>query len=167
MFRGEALTSTLYYVFGLPDTLWNYVAWEAGFASAGFLLGAFWRELPGRRGPVKSLSIALAYTLPIGVCALGSWALNEEQGILALASAAMLFVLTLTGMAMDLDTFRSERHYWPTRIQLLLSIYQMRFFSVQAAWVLAQLVGLVTLWQFFAELQNPPSSGGTVQGPGN
>jgi hypothetical protein len=38
----------------------------------------------------------------------------------------------------------------------------MRFFSLQVAWILAQLVAVVTLWQFFTSADAPPSGGGSV-----
>jgi hypothetical protein len=100
--------------------------------------------------------------VPVGLFAVGNHLLGEEQDILALAAAAVLLVLTLTALAMDLDTFRAERAFWPSRAQLLLSVYQMRFFSLQIAWILAQLVAVVTLWQFFTSADAPPSGGGSV-----
>ncbi|WP_308402972.1 DUF6185 family protein [Streptomyces sp. Tu102] len=160
--RGDALNGTLYDPFGFPEVVWSAVSWVFAFAWAGFLLGALWRRLPGRRGPVKALPLAVAYAAPVGLFAVGNHLLGEEQDILALAAAAVLLVFTLTALAMDLDTFRAERVFWPSRTQLLLSVYQMRFFSLQIAWVLAQLVALVTLWQFFTSADVPPSGGGSV-----
>ncbi|MFI8292755.1 DUF6185 family protein [Streptomyces sp. NPDC085614] len=161
--RGDALNGTLYDPFGFPDVVWAVASWVFAFAAAGFLLGALWRELPGRRGPVKALPLAAAYALPAGLFAVGNHLLGEEQEVLALASAAVLLVLTLTAVAMDVDTFGSERAFWPSRAQLLLSVYQMRFFSLQVAWLLAQFVAVVTLWEFFADADAPPSGGGTVK----
>lgn len=160
--RGDALNGTLYDPFGFPEVVWSVASWVFAFAWAGFLLGALWRQLPGRRGPVKALPLAVAYAVPVGLFAVGNHLLGEEQDILALAAAAVLLVLTLTALAMDLDTFRAERAFWPSRAQLLLSVYQMRFFSLQIAWILAQLVAVVTLWQFFTSADAPPSGGGSV-----
>ncbi|MFF3691069.1 DUF6185 family protein [Streptomyces sp. NPDC002187] len=156
MFYGDALTGTLHDNFGLPDALLEFAYWQVGYASAGFLLGAFWYQLPGRRGPTKAIPLSMAYVAPIGLFAVGNWALGEEQTNLALGSAAMLLVLTLTGIVTDLDTFRTERHFWQSRLELLLSVYQMRYFSLQMAWVLAQLAALATIWQFFDESAGPP-----------
>ncbi|MFD3442780.1 DUF6185 family protein [Streptomyces sp. NPDC058685] len=156
MFYGDALTGTLYDSFGLPDALLEFVFWQVGYASAGFLLGAYWYQLPGRRGPVKAIPLSIAYTAPIGLFALGNWALDEEQTNLALGSAAMLLVLTLTGIVMDLDTFRTERRFWQSKLELLLSVYQMRYFSLQGAWILAQLAALATIWQLFDDPAGPP-----------
>lgn len=157
--RGEFLTAALYSNFGVPDVVMAFVYWEVTWAGAGFLLGALWRLLPGRRGPMRSLPIAAAYILPIAVDASLNWVTREEQGNLALYALAMLLVLTLTGIACDLDTFRGERRYWQSRVGLLLSVYQMRYFSLQMAYLLAQLIALLTLWQFFTDDGGPPQRG--------
>ncbi|MET8765650.1 DUF6185 family protein [Streptomyces sp. NPDC004658] len=163
MFRGDALASTLFDAFGLPNTVAGVLYWEATWAAAGFLLGALWSRLPGRRGPIRSLLLAVAYALPIAVDAIGNWIAHQGQGTLALYAVSMLLVLTVTGIVMDLETFRGERRYWQSRIGLLLSVYQMRYFSLQVAYVLAQLVAVFTLWQFFADAGGPPSPGADPQ----
>ncbi|MFE5830139.1 DUF6185 family protein [Streptomyces sp. NPDC056508] len=166
--RGEFLTSTFYYGYGLPEVLRSLVYWEITWAGAGFLLGALWRQLPGRRGPVRSLLITAAFTLPIGLDAVGNWITREGQSTLAQSAAAMLLVMTLTGIAVDLDTFRGERRYWQSRFGLLLSIYQMRYFSLQMAYLFAQLIAFLTLWQFFTDTGGPPGSGPSGSGsPGS
>ncbi|MFF3906338.1 DUF6185 family protein [Streptomyces sp. NPDC001848] len=157
--RGDALTSTLYYGFGLPDTLMDCLYWEVTWAVAGFLLGALWRRLPGRRGPMRSLPVAAAFALPVGLDAIGNLISREPQTHLALYAVAMLTVLTVTGIVLDLETFRGERHYWQSRLGLLLSIYHMRYFSLQVAYLLAQLIALFTLWQFFTDAGGPPEQG--------
>lgn len=157
--RGEFLTSDLYSLFGPPGILMGFVYWEVTWAGAGFLLGALWRRLPGSRGPVKSLPIAAAFALPIGIDAIGNWFTRESQTNLALYAVAMLLVLTVTGIVLDLETFRGERRYWQSRLGLLLSVYQMRYFSLQMAYLLAQLIAMFTLWQFFADAGGPPEKG--------
>ncbi|MFE2620663.1 DUF6185 family protein [Streptomyces caelestis] len=164
--RGEALTSTLHERLGLPDVLLQFLLWQVGYAAAGMVLGALWHQLPGRRGPTKAFCVALAYALPAGLFAFGNWALGEEQTGLAFAVAAMLLVLTLTGILMDLETFREEHRYWRGRIARLYSIYQMRFFSVQVAWLLAQTAAIATIWQFLAETGGSPlENSGVSQTP--
>ncbi|MEU4615245.1 DUF6185 family protein [Streptomyces umbrinus] len=160
MLRGDSLTSTLHYRLGLPDVLTQLLLWQIGYASAGFLLGALWHELPGRRGPAKAFPLAVAYTVPIGLFALGNWGLGEEQTALAFSAAAMLLILTVTGIMMDLETFRGEQHFWRSRLGLLQSVYQMRYVSIQLAWLLAQAAAIVTIWQFFADdgASSPPTS---------
>ncbi len=110
--RGEELTSTLHERLGLPDMLAQFILWQVGYAAAGMVLGALWHQLPGKRGPTRAFCVALAYALPAGLFASGNWALGEEQTGLAFAVTAMLLVLTLTGILMDLETFREEHRYW-------------------------------------------------------
>ncbi|NWF30096.1 hypothetical protein HW130_28210 [Streptomyces sp. PKU-EA00015] len=149
--RGETWQYTVSDLFGLPDLVLTFLYWMVTWAAAGFVLGALWRRLPGRRGAAKALPIALAFALPVGLRALGNRFTQESNANLALYVVAMLFVLTITGIALDLDTFRSERRYWQSRLGLLLSVYQMRYYSLQMAYLIAQVVAMITIWQFFAE----------------
>ncbi|MBV1936755.1 hypothetical protein KUF83_09295 [Streptomyces sp. BV286] len=151
MVRGEAWESTLSNQFGFPDMVLALVFWMVTWAGGGFVLGALWRVLPGRRGAVKALPVTLAFALPAGLDALLAWFTHEGVGNLALHISAMLFVLTVTGIALDLDTFRGERRYWQSRLGLLLSVYQMRYYSLQVAYLVAQIIAMITIWQFFAE----------------
>ncbi|MEU1510847.1 DUF6185 family protein [Streptomyces sp. NPDC005811] len=157
--RGEFLTSTLYFGFGVPGVLYSVLYWQVTWAGAGFLLGALWRRLPGRRGPARSLCVTAPFALPIVLDAVGNWYAQEDQTNLIVMALAMLLVLTITGMALDLATFRGERRYWQSRLGLLLSVYQMRYFSLQMAYLLAQLIAVFTLWQFFTDAGGPPQEG--------
>ncbi|MFI9722150.1 DUF6185 family protein [Streptomyces sp. NPDC052396] len=139
------------YFFGLPDMLWTFVSWELTWAGAGLVLGALWRLLPGRRGPARALSLVAAYALLIGLGILGNLLTDQGIGNVAIGISLMLLVLTLTSLAMDADTFRSERRFWPNRVGLLLSIYQIRSFSAQIAYILVQLVAVLTVLKFFSE----------------
>ncbi|MEU4684079.1 DUF6185 family protein [Streptomyces xinghaiensis] len=157
--RGDAWTTALHYGFGLPDVLLAFFYWQFGWTGAGFLLGALWRVLPGRRGAARALPVAGAFALPIALDALVLWAMDESQDNLALYAAMMLLVLTCTGIAMDLETFRGEGRYWQSRIGLLLSVYQMRYLSLQIAYILVQVAGLIAVWEFFADTGGPPPGG--------
>nr|ATE50868.1 membrane protein [Actinoplanes tsinanensis] len=149
--KGEAWHATLHEQFGLPDVLLLFVGEMVMFTSSAFVLGALWRHLPGQRGAAKALPVTLAFALPIGLDALVYRFTGESTANLALAVSAMLFVLTVTSIALDFDTFRGERRYWQSRLGLLLSIYQMRYYSLQAAYLIAQVVAMITIWEFFAE----------------
>ncbi|MEV0932076.1 DUF6185 family protein [Streptomyces phaeochromogenes] len=151
MVRGEAWESTLSNQFGFPEMVLTLVYWMVTWAGAGFVLGALWRVLPGRRGAVKALPVTLAFALPAVLDALLAWFTREGVSNLALHVSAMLFVLTVTGIALDLDTFQGERRYWQSRLGLLLSVYQMRYYSLQVAYLVAQIIAMITIWQFFAE----------------
>ena len=90
-----------------------------------------------------------------------------------LGTLLTLLVLTLTGVAMDIDTFRGEKRYWPTKASLLLSVYQWRTASVQMAFLGGQLVALVTIWQQMKGndpmilIERSPSESAGGEGPGN
>ena len=161
--------------FGLAGLLDYVITSEIVLAGAGFVLGALWRVLPGRRGPAKALGLFLVYAAPLA----GHWILTratgQSFGTWALDLALTLLVLTSTGVAMDIDTFRQEGIYWPTKASLLLSVYQLRTASVQLAFFVAQVVALVGVWQqlkgndptVFIQPQEPPGrSGGPGEGGG-
>ncbi|MEU5024762.1 DUF6185 family protein [Streptomyces milbemycinicus] len=159
--RGEAWENTLSYQFGFPDVMLNFLFWMVTWAAAGFVLGALWRVLPGRRGAVKAIPVTFAFALSTALDAMLAWFTNDSVADLSLHILAMLFVLTVTGIALDLDTFRGERRYWQSRLGLLLSVYQMRYYSLQLAYLIAQVIAIITIWQFFAEPAVTPD------GPGN
>ncbi|WP_150186948.1 DUF6185 family protein [Streptomyces venezuelae] len=154
--RGDNWRAGIHYVLGLPDLVCGLVVWQACWVGAGFVLGALWRRLPGRRGPVKALAVAVAFALPAGIDALGNLLMDQGYGDTGLHVLTMLFVLTLTGIALDLDIFRGERRFWQSRFGLLLSVYQMRYLSLQLAYLVAQAVAMVTLWQFFSDTGGGP-----------
>ncbi|MFD3481568.1 DUF6185 family protein [Streptomyces sp. NPDC058665] len=156
--------------FGVASLVQSLVTTELIWAAAGFVLGALWRTLPGRRGPAKALGLSLVYATPVGLHWITSRAVEQPFGTWALDVALTLLILTTTGVAMDIDTFRKEGHYWPTKAALLLSIYQLRTASVQLAFFVAQVVALVGVWQQLKGndpmvLIEPQSPTGTQGGP--
>lgn len=155
--RGEAWRNTLSDLTGLPGLVMALVTWMTTFTGAGFALGALWRVLPGRRGASKAIPVAVAFAAPVALDGLVGWFTREGATNLALQIATMLFVLTITSIALDLDTFRGERRYWQSRLGLLLSVYQMRYYSLQVAYLIGQVIAIITIWQFFAEPDAVPS----------
>ncbi|KJK57679.1 DUF6185 family protein [Saccharothrix sp. ST-888] len=137
-------------LFGVPDLVWRFASWELVWAGAGLVMGALWRLLPGRRGPARALWLVAAYSMLIALDIMGNLITDQTLGAVALAICLMLLVLTLTSLAMDADTFRAERRFWPSRFELLLSIYQLRGLSVQIAYVMAQLAVVISIWKFLA-----------------
>ncbi|WP_404200364.1 DUF6185 family protein [Streptomyces tauricus] len=133
--------------FGLAETVLAFVSQELIWAGVGFVLGALWRELPGRRGPVRAFWLAFVYAAPVLVHWAGVRTFDQAFGTWAFNLSLTLLVLTLTGVVMDIDTFRREGHYWPTKAGLLLSVYQWRTASFQVAFLVGQIVALVTIWQ--------------------
>lgn len=133
--------------FGFADTMTQAIGLEVIWAGAGFSLGALWRVLPGRRGPARAWWLSLVFAAPFFVHWIGTRLVHQDFGTWALYASLTLLVLTLTGVAMDIDTFRGEGHYWPTKAGLLMSVYQWRTASIQVAFLVGQIVALVTIWQ--------------------
>jgi hypothetical protein len=152
--RGNLWTDKFSQRFGLPEIALNLASYELIYASAGFMLGALWRILPGRRGLGRGIGVGLVYLLPLLVDQLANTLTGQSGGNEVLDGALMVLVLTVTGTILDFDTFRQERRYWPTRAGLLLSLYQKRSASAQIALLIAQLVAVVTIWQQLSG--NPP-----------
>ncbi|WP_405605319.1 DUF6185 family protein [Streptomyces sp. NBC_01410] len=157
--RGEAWQDTLMDLLGLPGMVLSILYWVSTWVGAGFVLGALWRVLPGRRGAVKALPVAFAFALPVALDALIGWFTQEGAANLALYASTMLLVLTVTGIALDLDTFRTERRFWQSRLGLLLSVYQMRYYSLQVAYLVGQVIAVISIWNFFAEPSGTPPAG--------
>ncbi|MFF5701236.1 DUF6185 family protein [Streptomyces sp. NPDC012794] len=135
---------------GVPEIVAKCLAWQVAWAGAGLALGALWRVLPGRRSPVRALSLTAAYALPVCVGALLTQITDTELGYVFLHVALMLLVLTLTSIWMDMETFSEERRFWPSRLGLLLSVYQLRGLSTQVAYLAAQLAIVVSVWRSLA-----------------
>ncbi|MFJ5652409.1 DUF6185 family protein [Streptomyces microflavus] len=156
--------------FGFAEIVMATLTLELMWVGAGFALGALWRVLPGRRGPSRAFGLALVYTAPVFVQTVSGWIVGQPIGTWPLNLSLTLLVLTLTGVAMDIDTFRGERRYWPTRAGLLLSLYQWRMASVQVAFLVGQVVALVTIWQQLKGndpmifIERSPSEGGRGTG---
>ncbi|MGW7260038.1 DUF6185 family protein [Streptomyces sp. NPDC054834] len=135
-----------YELTGFPHLVGNFLVYQTAWAAAGFTLGAVWRQLPGRQGPLRAWSLTAAYGIPVVLAVLLIRITNTDPGQLFLFAVLLLTILTLTSIWMDMATFRAERQYWPSRSALLLSIYQMRGFSSQVAWILVQFTAAVGIW---------------------
>ncbi|MEU6688129.1 DUF6185 family protein [Streptomyces sp. NPDC046832] len=157
--RGEAWQDTFTDLLGLPGTVLQILYWMSTWVGAGFVLGALWRILPGRRGATKALPVAFAFALPLALDALFGWFTQEGATNLALYASTMLLVLTVTGISLDLDTFHAERRFWQSRLGLLLSVYQMRYYSLQVAYLIGQVIAVISIWKFFAEPSATPPDG--------
>ncbi|MFG2119484.1 DUF6185 family protein [Streptomyces sp. NPDC048710] len=137
----------LYQATGVPEAVASLLLYQLAWAGAGFVLGALWRLLPGSSSPVRAWSLAFAYALPVCIAVLLSSITDAGFSPVLLYVLLMLSVLTLTSIWMDTATFRRERELWTSRFALLLSIYQVRGFSTQIAWLLAQLAVAAGIWR--------------------
>ncbi|MBY8876077.1 DUF6185 family protein [Actinacidiphila acidipaludis] len=154
----SAWSSLLGTRFQLPEIPIDFIAWEFTWASVGFFFGAMHRALPGRRGYTRALAMWLALLLPVVADSCITYVLAEDPDRSWLLSvAALLPILTVTGMAMDRETFKRDRPYWRSTPGLLLSVYQLRSTSVQAAFALAQVAAVVGLWQQLKGGGSPPT----------
>jgi hypothetical protein len=131
----------------LPDLLWKFVGWQITWASAGLVLGALWRL-------ARALGVAAAFGVLLGLATLANASTDKELGNAALSILLLLVVLTVTSLAMDAETFRSERQFWSSRVGLLASIYQIRGASTQIAYLTGQAVAVVTVLRLLHDL-NP------------
>ncbi|UXY25105.1 DUF6185 family protein (plasmid) [Streptomyces cynarae] len=147
---------TLHDPIGFPEILANLLTYQAAWAGAGFVMGALWRLLPGRRGPVRALAITAAFAIPVCLGALLSRITDTDLGYAFLTVLLMLTILTLTSMWMDSATFTEERQLWPTRFGLLLSVYQLRGLSAQIAYLLGQVSIAVGIWVQLASAKSLP-----------
>ncbi|MCX5242576.1 DUF6185 family protein [Streptomyces prunicolor] len=132
------------------------------WASSGFLLGFFWHELPGTRGPVKILPIALAYVIGMLLdsfvrYALDQSAANYQWGVTGLLTIA----LTITSVMMDANTLRAQRSSWATSWSPLASVYRLGAAHTAVALAVAQVAAIVSLW---LQLRTGMDSGGAGSG---
>ncbi|MGE7384510.1 DUF6185 family protein [Streptomyces sp. NPDC004126] len=153
---GQTRTVTFQDLIGLPEIVAKCLAWQVAWTGAGLVLGALWRVLPGRRSPVRALSLTAAYAVPVCVGAFVTRITDTDLGYVFLHVALMLLVLTLTSIWMDMETFSEERRFWPSRLGLLLSVYQLRGLSTQVAYLAAQLAIVVGVWHSLASSESRP-----------
>ncbi|MEU3776181.1 DUF6185 family protein [Streptomyces sp. NPDC032472] len=123
--------------------------WHTTWVAGGFFLGALWRDLPGRHGPTKAFCVAVAFAVPVAAHEIITQTIGQATPSAVRSIAAFASVLTFTGLAMDIQTFQSERRYWPTNMSLVAYVYQMRIASV--AFFLAQILALATIWKTIRE----------------
>ncbi|MEU6866439.1 DUF6185 family protein [Streptomyces sp. NPDC046876] len=129
--------------------VYEILFWHIGWVAGGFFLGAVWRDLPGRHGPTKAFCVAVAFAVPVAAHQIVTQSIGQSTPVALRSIAAFASVLTFTGLAMDIQTFQSERRYWPTNMSLVAYVYQMRIASV--AFFLAQVLALATIWKTIRE----------------
>ncbi|MCZ4125054.1 DUF6185 family protein [Streptomyces sp. H39-S7] len=117
------------------------------WAASGFLLGFFWRELPGKLGPIKALTVSLALTAGMGVnnglCfVLDQQPPNYRWGVTVLLIAELM----LTGILLDAFALKNQRPFWGSLWNPLFSVYRLGAAQTGLAFVVAQIAALVGLW---------------------
>ncbi|MCJ1681005.1 DUF6185 family protein [Streptomyces sp. APSN-46.1] len=147
--HGESWVFITYNASGFLSIILDILFWHVTWVAGGFFLGALWRDLPGRHGPTKAFCVAIAFAIPVAVHRVIVETIGQGAQGTTSAIAAFVSVMTFTGFVMDVQTFQSERRYWPTNASLVMYVYQMRLASV--AFFLAQLLALATIWRTIRE----------------
>ncbi|MFJ4715391.1 DUF6185 family protein [Streptomyces sp. NPDC088785] len=142
------------------NVLFCVLPWTAG----GFLLGFFWRELPGRRGPVKVLPLVAAYTSAMLVDQFLCHAFDQPEPAYRWGMTGLLTItLTVTGILMDGRTLRRQRPSWATFWSPLFSVYRLGAAQTGMAFVVAQTAAIVGLWIQVRTGIEPPASAPSPQ----
>ncbi|MEU4725338.1 DUF6185 family protein [Nonomuraea dietziae] len=154
---------------GLGGQDWFAGLWRPVFAFAelsvwfvpGYLMGLFWGQLPGRRGPIKALPFIVTdvvYTLVrLGldrVFDLGD--LND----LVVRTVLLSAVLTATGLYVDACTMRHVLPPWSRVGRYVMDIYRLETIPSQLTFLLAQIAAVLAIIQFVS------GGGGEPPAPG-
>lgn len=131
----------------IPEVVAKFVASQAAWAAAGFVLGALWRLLPGRPSPIRAWSLVLAYAVPACLAGLLNLFTGGDLVYLLLYSLFMAVILTATSIFMDATTFSEDQQYTHSRFALVVSIYRLQGFAGHLAWLLAQIGAATALWK--------------------
>ncbi|WP_053708888.1 DUF6185 family protein [Streptomyces sp. NRRL B-3648] len=131
----------------VPEVVAKFIAYQAAWAAAGFVLGALWRLLPGRPSPVRAWSLVLAYAVPACLAVLLNAATGGHFLYLLLYSLFMAVILTATSIALDTATFAEDQQYARSRFALVVSIYRLQGAAGHIAWLLGQMAAATLLWQ--------------------
>jgi Family of unknown function (DUF6185) len=132
-----------------------------------FVLGFFWRELPGARGYLKPWPLIAAYSLGAGAHYLVTRLLGQSspQGQLTRIMLMIMF-LAVVAVLMDWRALKALRDAWTPRLGPLITVYGLRPTGSTIAFVLAQAVAAFTLWQQLRTGTGiTPPPGGSGAGP--
>ncbi|MGW5688862.1 DUF6185 family protein [Nonomuraea sp. NPDC003754] len=115
----------------------------------GYLLGLFWDQLPGRRGPIKALPFIVTY-LVYTLVRLGLDQLFDMGDLNGLVVRAVVLaaVLTATGLYVDARTMRNVLPPWSRVGRYVLDIYRLETLPSQATFLLAQIAAILAIIQF-------------------
>lgn len=130
----------------LDSYCWALLQYSFGAAAIGLL----WHYLPGRRGALKALPIALGYAI---VPVIGYILPASLGGHTLKASIVDVFIFAAiamgVGVAMDALSLRGRDGNWTPPGRMLFSAYGMQNFPAQMAFVLAQAGAIIAIWNFF------------------
>ncbi|MEZ0071950.1 DUF6185 family protein [Planotetraspora sp. GP83] len=114
---------------------------------AGFVLGALWRELPGRRGYLKPLIPVLAYAAATGAHGMLNNMLGQAPVRGSLVRILLLFlVLTAVAVLMDARALQTRPGSWAFRLAPVVAVYRLGAAGSGVALIVAQAAAILGLW---------------------
>ncbi|TQS20249.1 hypothetical protein FLX08_16900 [Microbispora hainanensis] len=114
---------------------------------AGFVLGALWRRLPGRRGYLKGVVPVLAYAAATGAHAMLNNVIGQAPVRGSLVRVLLLFlVLTVVAVLMDARTLQTRPGGLASRLTPVAVVYRLGTAGSGVALIVAQTAAILGLW---------------------
>ncbi|KAA9376423.1 hypothetical protein F5972_23705 [Microbispora cellulosiformans] len=114
---------------------------------AGFVLGALWRRLPGRRGYLKGVVPVLAYGAATGAHAMLNNLIGQAPVRGSLVRVLLLFlVLTVVAVLMDARTLQTRPGGLASRLTPVAVVYRLGTAGSGIALIVAQAAAILGLW---------------------
>lgn len=114
---------------------------------AGFVLGALWRRLPGRRGYLKGVVPVLAYAAATGAHAALNNFIGQAPVRGSLVRVLLLFlVLTVVAVLMDARTLQTRPGGLASRLTPVAVVYRLGTAGSGIALIVAQAAAVLGLW---------------------
>ncbi|MEU6424820.1 DUF6185 family protein [Microbispora sp. NPDC046973] len=114
---------------------------------AGFVLGALWRRLPGRRGYLKGVVPVLAYAAATGAHAVLNNVIGQAPVRGSLVRVLLLFlVLTVVAVLMDARTLQTRPGGLASRLTPVAVVYRLGTAGSGIALIVAQAAAVLGLW---------------------
>ncbi|WP_327049268.1 DUF6185 family protein [Microbispora sp. NBC_01189] len=114
---------------------------------AGFVLGALWRRLPGRRGYLKGVVPVLAYGAATGAHAMVNNLIGQAPVRGSLVRVLLLFlVLTVVAVLMDARTLQTRPGGLASRLTPVAVVYRLGTAGSGIALIVAQAAAILGLW---------------------
>ncbi|GAB1515727.1 DUF6185 family protein [Actinophytocola sp. KF-1] len=141
----------------LYDTVWPVTAMAVSWYLTGAIIGGLWRHLPGKRGPVKVLPLAVLFV----VSRLGMLGVEHVTGVAVstdelVSCGVFVGVVTIIGLLMDLATLRPLSSAWSRPRQALMAVYGVQNLAGQLTFLLAQVAATLAIVAFLRGGAEPP-----------
>ena len=141
----------------LYSLVWAVTAMVIRWYLTGAIIGGLWRHLPGKRGPVKVLPLAVMFV----VSQLGSLGVEHITGVAGstdelVKCGIFVGVVTIIGLLMDLASLRPLSSAWSRPRQALMAVYGVQNLAGQLTFVLAQVAATLAIVAFLRGGAEPP-----------